>query len=169
MLVLAAFAASRSEAVTGNAQVSRQGLASSLAQAAAPLETEDTPTNNHSTLLSSQRRLAQLALPVLAGTWSVIDASLQAQFGVFVLPADGSFRSPPMPPNFGGPNGLGANRWNFSDGLLSFVYEAVGRRRSEMLVGAVHSLSNTEFTFTVVGGFYGQGRNAGAVFIFRKS
>ncbi len=78
----------------------------------------------------------------------------------------GEYRGGGLPPDLGGPNGLGANFWEFEDGTLSFVYKKSGRLRvDDMLHGQVTRINENSFRFKVTGGYYGT-KLRGKVFVF---
>jgi hypothetical protein len=89
----------------------------------------------------------------LAGSWSVIDPRTGTPFATVELGSYGDFKSGSFGRNYGGPNGLGANRYIIENGLLKFVYIVPGRARvDEMLVGSIRKISDDEFQI------YGSGR-----------
>jgi hypothetical protein len=80
----------------------------------------------------------------------------------------GEYRGDGLPPDLGGPNGLGANFWEFEDGTLSFVYKKTGRLRvDDMLHGKVKKIDERSFQFKVTGGYYGT-KLKGKVFVFKQ-
>jgi len=73
-----------------------------------------------------------------------------------------------LPPELGGPSGIGANFWQFEGGTLSFIYRKTGRARvDDMLSGRYTSINGQSFQFKVTGGYYGQ-RLRGKVFVFKR-
>ena len=104
-----------------------------------------------------------------AGTWAVIDPRTGAPFTTVELMQNGGYRGSSWGRNWGGSNGLGANHYQFESGVLKFTYLESGRARiDEMLVGSVRRISDYEFSFKVIGGYYGNAQNSGVEFLFRR-
>lgn len=73
-----------------------------------------------------------------------------------------------LPPELGGPSGIGANFWQFEDGTLSLIYRKTGRVRvDDMLSGRITRINGKSFQFKVTGGHYGQ-KLRGKVFVFKR-
>jgi hypothetical protein len=118
--------------------------------------------------VAERMRVAEAARSDLSGQWSIVDPRVQTTVASVTMERDGTFRSGPFKGRFVGPNGLGANRWRFADGVLAFIYVAPGRPRvDEMLLGYVENVSPAEFRFTVAGGYYGQGAG-NMILLFRR-
>jgi hypothetical protein len=104
-------------------------------------------------------------------SWKWTDPSVpsaQAVLTTVTLYSAGEYRGGPLPPELGGPNGLGANAFELNNETLSFVYRKAGRTRvDDMLRGRVHKDGDMKFQFTVTGGYYGQSLT-GKIFVFER-
>ncbi|MGB8702609.1 MAG: hypothetical protein WCD18_24615 [Thermosynechococcaceae cyanobacterium] len=119
-----------------------------------PLTLTPTPTSDKSTI---------------TGTWLLSDPRVPGVFNSIRLSQDNQYQGNSWGKDFGGPNGLGANQYSFNGEILSFNYVVPGRARvDEMLIGKVKLITPTEIEFTVIGGYYGTGKNLGMIFRFKK-
>jgi len=104
------------------------------------------------------------------GHWLIVDPRTNQPFSTVELGLNGQFKGSSFGRNLGGPNGIGANFYRFENGVLKFVYIQGGRARvDEMLVGSVTAVSDNEFTFKVIGGYYGGGGNFSQEWVFRRA
>src|SRR5260370_780315 len=111
---------------------------------------------------------AQVDISYLADSWKWSDPKTGGVLTNVTLSANGEYRGGPLPPELGGPNGLGANSFEFKDGTLAFRYKKTGRARiDDMLIGRVKKIDGNKFQFTVTGGYYGQ-RSLAKIFVFER-
>jgi hypothetical protein len=100
---------------------------------------------------------AQDAPPAfLVGKWVVSSVNTGDRLTDVTLAEDGKYQGGSWGAAFGGPNGLGATRYKYEGGILSFFYPHDNRRPDLMLEGTLRpSGAENRYDFNVTGGFYG--------------
>ena len=119
-------------------------------------------------LLRAQPALAQAAACPVPGTWEVVDPRVQTAITSIVLSNDGQYRGGPWGRDFGGPNGLGANRYQCDNGRLAFIYIQAGRARVDEMLSGVLRPATDGYLFRCTGGYYCQSQNRNMEFLLRQ-
>jgi hypothetical protein len=93
----------------------------------------------------------------LVGKWAVSSVATGELLTSFSLFEDGSYRGGSWGRNYGGPNGLGATRYKYEGGTLTFFYPHDARNPDIMLEGSLRPdpEGDNQYDFEVNGGYYG--------------
>jgi hypothetical protein len=93
----------------------------------------------------------------LVGKWVVSSVATGDRLTDITLSDDHKYQGGAWGRNYGGPNGLGATRYKFEGGILSFFYPHEGRKPDSMLEGRLtpDSEVQNQYDFEVTGGYYG--------------
>jgi hypothetical protein len=93
----------------------------------------------------------------LVGKWVVSSVATGDRLTDITLSEDGKYQGGAWGRNYGGPNGLGATRYKFEGGILTFFYPHEGRKPDTMLEGSLRHDPEVQnqYEFEVTGGYYG--------------
>jgi hypothetical protein len=112
-----------------------------------------------SLVLLGPAALAQNEPPAfLVGKWLVSSVATGDQVTSITLSEDGRYQGGAWGRCPGGPNGLGATRYQYRGGILTFFYPHEGRRGPDnMLEGTLQRdpAVQNQYIFAVTGGYYG--------------
>jgi hypothetical protein len=107
----------------------------------------------------------------LVGTWEVSSVATENVLTDITLGDQGEYKGGNWGVPFGGPNGIGATRYKYAGGILTFYYPHDARRPDDMLVGSLKrdAKDPNRYEFKVTGGYYGQGRARGTLFRMQRT
>jgi hypothetical protein len=109
------------------------------------------------TLLGSDALAQEVPPAFLVGKWVVSSVATGDQLTNITLSEDGKYQGGAWGRNYGGPNGLGATRYQYKGGILAFFYPHDGRGPDIMLEGSLRRdpAVQNQYDFSVTGGYYG--------------